>query len=190
MKARLLKKLLNDTTYIVHHTELQICVGSHLCHELLNVEKATMKVKYQLDTFHEGRKSLKNEKLLEIWDKLHELIENGQLNEIMDGKDELENPLPVFSVENGEIIESLTDAYGYPNVTDDGILMYDNTHFSTEKQALEYAVEEYSAGVEFLQRRLKEIEQDLTNMKNKLAMEKRYLESVKKQLNNTHEKTN
>lgn len=185
MKARLLKKLLNNTTYIVHYTDSKICVGGRLCHELLHVEKATFKVRYKLDTFHEGRKSLNNEKLLEIWDKLHELIENGQLNDIMDGKDELENPLPVFSVKNGEVIKSLTDAYGYPNITDDGILMYENTHFPTEKQALENAIEEYKAGVRLSQRRIHDIEKDLDEMKNILLRENLYLESVKKQLNET-----
>ena len=97
MKARKLKKILNDTQYTVHETREHICVGSPLCSELFTVDKKTLKVKYALDTFREGRGALKHssEHLLFIWDKLHELVDSGEIKELIEGEDVLENPLPV-----------------------------------------------------------------------------------------------
>lgn len=182
MKARLLKKLLNDTGYSVSNNEKYIAVGSPMCHDLISVNKETLQVKYALDTFREGRKcfeetSRQSEKteLLFIWDKLHELIENGQIHDIINGKDEIENPLPVFTVYDGKLVESVTDKYGWPNTDDDGICMYENTHFPTAKQSIEYGITEYKAGEENTLRRIKELEEDLSKVKERLEKYRGYV---------------
>ena len=54
MKARLLKKKLNDTGYIVHDKPDCICVGSPMCADLISVDKKTLSRKYALDTFNEA----------------------------------------------------------------------------------------------------------------------------------------
>ena len=182
MKARLLKKLLNDTGYSVSNHREYIAVGSPMCHDLFSVNKETLKIKYALDTFRDGRKcfeetSRQSEKteLLFIWDKLHELVENGQIQNVINGKDEIENPLPVFSVENGKLIESVTDKYGWPNTDDDGICMYENTHFPTKEQAIKYGIEEYKAVEENTLGRIKEIEDDLLKVKQRLEKYRSYI---------------
>jgi hypothetical protein len=182
MKARLLKKLLNDTGYAVSNNRDYIAVGSPLCHDLISVNKKTLKVKYALDTFREGRKCLEGKsnskgenELLFIWDKLHELIDSGQIQDIINGKDEIDNPLPVFTVEDGKLIESVTDKYGWPNTDDDGICMYENTHFPTAKQAIEYGISEYKAGKENTIRRIEELENDLSKVKQRLSTYESYI---------------
>lgn len=182
MKARLLKKLLNDTGYSVSNNDEYIAVGSPMCHALISVNKETLKVKYALDTFREGRKCLEGKsnskgenELLFIWDKLHELIESGQIQDIINGKDEIENPLPVFTVDDGKLVESVTDKYGWPNTDDNGICMYENTHFPTAKQAIEYGISEYKAGEENTLRRIKELEEDLSKVKERLEKYRGYL---------------
>jgi len=182
MKARLLKKLLNDTGYAVSNNRDYIAVGSPLCHDLFSINKETLKIKYALDTFKDGRKcfeetSKRSEKteLLFIWDKLHELVENGQIQEIINGKDEIENPLPVFTVEDGKLIESVTDKYGWPNTDDDGICMYENTHFPTKQQAIKYGIEEYKYAEQNTLTRIKEIEDDLLKVKQRLEKYRNYI---------------
>ena len=182
MKARLLKKILNDPGYAVSNNRDYIAVGSPLCHDLFSVNKETLKIKYALDTFRDGRKcfeetSRQSEKteLLFIWDKLHELVENGQIQKIINGKDEIENPLPVFTVDDGKLIESVTDKYGWPNTDDDGICMYENTHFPTAKQAIEYGITEYKACEESTLRRIKELEDDLLKFKERLGKYRGYV---------------
>lgn len=182
MKARLLKKLLNNTGYSVSNNREYIAVGSPLCHDLISVNKETLKIKYALDTFREGRKcfeetSRQSEKteLLFIWDKLHELVASGEIHDIINGKDEIENPLPIFTVEDGKLIESITDKYGYPNTDDNGICMYENTHFPTKEQAIKYGISESKAGEEWALRRIKELENDLAKTKVKASKYRRYI---------------
>lgn len=182
MKVRLLKKLLNDTGYSVSNNDKYIAVGSSMCHDLISVNKETLQVKYALDTFREGRKCLEGKsnskgenELLFIWDKLHEIIENGQIHDIINGKDEIENPLPVFTVDDGKLVESVTDKYGWPNTDDNGVCMYDNTHFPTAKQAIEYGISEYKAGEENTLRRIKELEDDLSKANERLEKYRGYI---------------
>lgn len=161
MKARLLKKLLNNTGYAISNHTDYIAVGSPMCHDLLSVNKKTLKVRYALDTFREGRRVIKNTQLEFIWDRLHELIESGQIRDIIDGKDEIENPLPVYTVVDGKLAESVTDEYGWPNTDDDGVCMYENTHFPDKDDAIEFGIREYEAAERFALDRIKEKEEDL-----------------------------
>ena len=99
MKARLLKKILNDPGYSIANYRDYIAVGSSLCHDLIKVDVKTLKLTYALDTFKQGRRSLEKDgksQLLFIWDKLQELIDNGEINSIINENDIIENPLPVF----------------------------------------------------------------------------------------------
>jgi len=146
MKARLLKSLLNNTLYSISNNEKYIAVGSPMCHNLFSVDKKTLEVKYAGDSFKEGRKYLldkSNTELLFIFDKLTELVENGMIQEIINGNDEIENPLPVYTVRDGRLVKSFTDKYGWPNTDHEGYTMYGNTHFDNPQQAIEYGIKEY-----------------------------------------------
>ena len=150
MKARKLKQLLNNTRYIISNNRDYIAIGSGMCHNLISVNKETLELKCALDYKGVGRDSLigsRNAELIFIWDKLQELIQTGEILDIINGRDIIENPLPIFTVRDGRLIESVTDAYDWPNVDDNGELMYDNTHFKTKKEALEYGIKDNEAGV-------------------------------------------
>lgn len=190
MKARLLKKLLNNTDYSVSNHSDYIAIGSPYCHDLISVNKETLQVKYVLDTFREGRKcfeetSRQSEKteLLFIWDKLHELIKNGQIHDIINGKDEIENPLPVFTFKDGELIESCTDKYGYPNTDDNGVCMYDNTHFAKKEDAIKAGIQDAIAGQNICNRRINDLKEELSKVKAELEMFENYVEQLKSILN-------
>ncbi len=182
MKARLLKKILNDTGYTVNNNKEYIAVGSPLCHDLISINKKTLKLKYALDTWREGRAALakdgKPTELLFIWDKLQELIDNGQIRDIIEGDDIIENPLPVFTVEDGSLIETTTDKYGYPNTTVSGDIMYENTHFPTKLQAIMYGIEEHKAGVSIWKRRIAELEKELAEKMADLQEEEGYVKTL------------
>jgi len=182
MKARLLKKLLNNTGYTVNNQTECIAVGSPMCSDLISVDKKTLRIRYALDTFHEGRKSLENKtntELLFIWDKLQGLIDSGEIHDIINGNDEIENPLPVWTFEDGKLIETYTDKYGYPNTTVDGHIMYENTHFKKRQDAIKKAISEYSASVNHHSVRVKELECDLQKQKDMLAKKQGYVEYFK-----------
>ena len=162
MKARKLLSILNDTKYAITNQRGYIAVGSPLCHDLISVNKETLKLKYALDTFREGRKCLEGKgELLFIYDKMQELIDNGKIKDIIKGVDELSINLPVFTVEDGELIEAFTDKYGHPNLTDNGDLMYDNTHFPTKEEAINYGIKECKYMVKHSVERINEITEKL-----------------------------
>jgi hypothetical protein len=168
MQARKLKKILNDTGYTVAFYGDYIGIGSPLCHDLIKLDIKTNKITYALDTFHKGRASLGNEELTFIWDKLNELVDSGAITEIIDSNDVIDNPLPVYTVKDGVMLCTTTDAYGWPNTTVEGYLMYDNTYFKTMAEAIEYGIKEYQSRVEYLEERLKELQSECTRIKFKI----------------------
>lgn len=182
--------MLLDTKYIVNNNDDYIAVGSPLCHNLISVDKKTLKIKYALDTFNEGRKSIKHAELEFIWDRLQELIDSGEIKNIIEGRDEIENPLPVFTVRDGRLVKSFTDQYGWPNITDDGYIMYENTHFKTELEAINYGISEYEAGAEMVQRTIDERRKELKQFEERRSIYTLFvfeLQELKKQYEKQYE---
>lgn len=159
MKARKLKQILNNTDYTVAFYDEYIGIGSPLCHDLIKLDIATKRIRYALDSYNkEGRKALERKsELLFIWDKLHELVASGEIDEIINGNDVIEYELPVYTVRKGILISTTTDAYGWPNVTIDGHMMYDNTYFKTMAEAIQYGVEDYEYRISHLTERVSEL---------------------------------
>jgi hypothetical protein len=168
MQSRKLRKILNDTKYSIHEIEDSICIGSPLCSQLITVDKKTLKIKYALDTFNTGRESINSEELMFIWDKLIELIKNGEIKNIISLNDSTVNMFPVYSHENGEIIEKFTDIFGWPNSTHDGELMYENIHFKTKEEAIKKGIEELKIEIKYISENICEQEKELEEKKEKL----------------------
>lgn len=179
MKARLLKKILNDTKYIICHDDKQIKIGSAYIPDIITVSKKLLSVKHNDDTFMMGRASLRNAELEFIWDRLHWLIDNGQINEIINGDDEVENPLPVYTVIDGQVVKKLTDKYGYPNTTLDGCLMHKNMYYEKFEDAIEYGIKEYAAFVSSLSIGIDSIKLQLSEAEEQLEKYNGYLNNMR-----------
>jgi hypothetical protein len=164
MKARELKKILNNTRYTVAFYGSYIGIGSPLCHDLIKLDISTNKITYVLDTFHKGRSSIGSVELTFIWDKLHELVETGAISEIIKGNDVIENPIPVHTIRDGNLFSTVTDAYGWPNVTVEGYMMHDNDYFETKSEAIEYGIKEFEARAYHLSERLKELQSECSRV--------------------------
>lgn len=166
MQARKLKALLNNTGYTVAFYGDYIGIGSPLCHDLIKLEIATNKIIYALDSSgREGRAALRNNELIFIWDKLHELVERGEIKELLNSNDVIENPLPVYTIKNGALYCTTTDAYGWPNTTVEGYMMHDNDYFKTVGEAVEYGIKEYEYHVKTMDERIVEVEKELDRLK-------------------------
>jgi hypothetical protein len=139
MKARKLRGLLNNTDYTIQQDGEKIFIGGAYCNDLISVNMETLEMNTALNK-GEGRAGLRNDELVMIWDKLTELIKNGEIRDIIEGKDEIENPLTVYTVQDGELKECITDEYGWPNVTDDGFLMYENQYFRRKEAAIQRGI--------------------------------------------------
>ena len=175
MKARYLKHLLGDTGYIIHDCDEYIAVGSPLCHDLITVDKGTLLVKYALDTFKQGREAIRSKELEAIWDKLHELIKSGEIKEIIQENDVIDNPIPVYESRDGEVFSHVTDKIEWPNTTHTGRLIYNNTFFATRKEAVEYSMRECGYAIKMFSdnlveqlKKVEEIRDEIKVYKDKL----------------------
>ena len=150
MKARYLKALLGTKRPVCDEGE-KVCIGSAYIHDLISVDKKTIKLRYKFGVPDDAE-------LLAIWEKLKELIDSGEMKSIIDENDVIENPIPVFTYDNDfEIVESHTDALGWPNVTYDGKLMYDNMYFADINDARKAALKEARACYSFHSERIIEL---------------------------------
>lgn len=181
MKARLLKKLLGNPGYIVSNHDDYIAIGSPLCHDLIKIIKGTFKMTYALSiNYGDHRSELLNKpQLLAIWDKLKEIIASGEINDIINGNDELDNHLPVYTIEDGVLICTTTDAYGWPNTTVEGHLMYNNTYFKTVQGALKYGIRDEKAYIKLVKERIERLKKELFEAKDLLAQHRLNLKSLK-----------
>lgn len=183
MKARVLTKLLNNSGYIVYNNCDCITVGSFLCHDIISVDKKSLNIKYALEPFCNGRQYLEgknNTELLFIWDKLTELIQSGEIIDIINGQDQIENPLPVFTVYKGILVETFTDKYGWPNTTIDGYIMYVNTYFQTREEAVLYGIKQLNYSIKSTNKKIENLISELNKAKKRLAdKEQQQLETLK-----------
>lgn len=80
----------------------------------------------------------------------------GRFRELMANPDTFTASIPVYTWKDGEIVEKACEEFGWPNVTHDGELMYENTFFLDRRDTLKRAIREASAAVEAYERTLQE----------------------------------
>ena len=179
MKARLLRNLLNNTGYIISNNKKHIAIESPMA-ELILVMKKDYSMHYAFDTFKQGgRACIEKEgpkELLDIWIKLEELIESGEIKDIIEGQDVVENPLPVYTIdEDGRLVEAFTDKYGWPNTTLDGYVMYDNTYFQNKEDAIKFGVRDLELSIKHDQENIKDLEAALNFGRKRIYSSKIFL---------------
>jgi len=135
MKARLLTKLLN-TGYIVGDYGSYIGIGSPLCHRLLNMDKKTFKINYALDWQNKGKRGVDSEEILRTWNALEMLVEQGKIQDILDGEDIIENPITLYYIEGFEVKETCTDVVGWPHTTKEGWVQSNNDYYTDKLEAI------------------------------------------------------
>ena len=161
MQARKLKKLLN-IGYIVQNCGEYAAIGSAYVHDIIKIDKQTLKIKvWDCDS--------NNDNIHALLVKLKEIKDSGELREILDGKDEISNPLPVFCYRGDQIIESKTDDYEWPNTDDDGYLLYENTTFKTKKDCLSYAFKDLSYSFKSISEQLDQAKEEVARLQQRTS---------------------
>lgn len=91
-----------------------------------------------------------------------------KLKELVKAKDVFSKSIVVYTYDGGQILEKECEEPGWPNVTHDGLLMYENT-FSTEKaKVIKWARENASAGVNLCRRQVMDAEDALERARTQL----------------------
>lgn len=84
---------------------------------------------------------------------------------LIEEKDEFVAHLPVWSFNENSIIEQRCEKHGWPNVTFDGQLMYENTHFPTRALAIEAAKKSAQSTIDYYLKEIKQTEKKLEAMR-------------------------
>jgi len=95
--------------------------------------------------------------------------------QLLEQPDQFTKSITVYTFKDGDIVEKLCEELGWPNVTHDGLLMYNN-YFSTDKQVvIAWAKANAAAAVAGYQRSVADAEKTLAEYRTELAAQEAYL---------------
>lgn len=155
-------KNLKEKFGIKHHvqvTEAGICIGSGYVHDLVTVDPATGCIR-ENQTFSSF--------LRESYPALLEAPAE-EIVRLIATPDTFAASVPVYTYAGGEIVEKQCEAPGWPNVTHDGCMMYENS-FSTDKSlVVRWAKRSAAIASEHTRNRIAEAEAELVKLKARLA---------------------
>lgn len=95
----------------------------------------------------------------------------AKLKALVESSDVFGDSVVVYTYDGGTILEKKCEAVGWPNVTHDGCLMYENMFSSDKAQVVRWAKRNAALGVKEVTRRVAEIEADLANVRGRLQSE-------------------
>lgn len=107
-----------------------IMIGSPYICDLIVIRVSDGKI---LKRYKDGHA---NERLRTLQPRLDEDEKDGVLKALIDSEDTFGKLLPVYCIDDGRnIVKMWCERYGYPNVTTEGMLMYENTFYSQLRAA-------------------------------------------------------
>lgn len=95
-------------------------------------------------------------------------------------KDVFEQSIPVYTSQNGQIIEKECETLSFPNVTHDGELMYQNRHYANKADAIEYERKNLHSRIANYEESVADLEAKLAEKKGKLVEAKKLIENFNK----------
>lgn len=148
--------------HIVHGHDGKIFIGSAYCSKLIIIDNETGNI---------DKNSFSN--IGEQYPELLKLLtaHKETILILIKENDKFSASLPVFTFDGQNIIEKQCEAYGWPNVTHDGELMYDNTFFKKRLKAIEYGIKDTEIGIRNFRDRIADYEQELIKSKKLLDAE-------------------
>lgn len=117
--------------HIVHVTEEGICIGSPYINNLIVIGLDGV-----LKKTDDGRN---NDDLRRYMQEMK--ADPEKLKELVLAEDKFNASIPVYTFEGATILEKQCETLGWPNVTHDGCLMYENTFSTNKKRVVLWAKE-------------------------------------------------
>lgn len=138
-----------------------MCIGSAYIHNIIVISPEGKIVKRYKDGFS------RNDDLHRYQTEMD--ADPGKLREFVAMADSFSKSLPVYTYEGDTIIEKRCEEYGWPNVTHDGQMMYENTFSPDKKLVVKWAKENAMAGIRLCKRRIDDAAAALAAMQTELA---------------------
>jgi len=142
---------------IPHHVivnDYKICIGSAYVHDLIVLDPWNKKITHPHSSLGRGGD------LARYWDEMHADLD--LLWELLEKPDTFAQDLVVYTYKDSEIIEKKCEAYGWPNVTHDGKIMYENMFSADRTVTLNRALRNAEARARLSGERIPQLEQDLS----------------------------
>lgn len=135
-------KAIKDHYRIGHQVQVTpagICIGSSFVHNIITIH--TDGPFPRIESCYDMRNADLERYIREF------LADVDLLKSLIQQQDVFERSLPVWTYDGGDIIEKQCEQYGYPNVTHDGQMMYNNMFSSDRNEVVTWAIENAEAGL-------------------------------------------
>lgn len=165
-------KNIKDHYRIEHKVQIRdglIAIGSSYVSDLIRV---TFDGKVSWGNLGESR----NEDLARYYAEM--TADLGKLKELIDAPDTFAASLPVFTYDDSQILEKQCEAYGWPNVTHDGLMMYDNTFSPDRDKVVAWAKNNMACAIKSYKRMVKEAQERLKQTQDWLLQSQAHLTTL------------
>lgn len=158
--------------HIVCKTQKGICIGSPYIHDLAVISPETGKISTKIDF---------RSMLLKAYPELL-AVEGNEILELLNSNDVFEKSLPVYAFIDGQIVEKFCEEYGWPNITHDGLLMYENEFFKSKLDAIHNAIKNCKRSIKCLHERIMDYEARINEAKKSVKEEQAILSYLNEML--------
>jgi len=168
MGIKAIKRLYGLEDMLVHKAPHGICFGTEMAPDVLTVSE-------EGKIIQGAQHNLKR-----YYGELEGAIakDPGAFEEAFREKEEFNETFPVFTYEDGNIKEKACEILGWPNLTTDGELMYENTHFAKRDECIKQAAANLRAQVERGIERVRELSDTLAIEEERLQQAWKELSSL------------
>lgn len=160
--------------HLVHVMNGAIMVGSHYMPAIIGIVSGSPKL-----VLNHLLRPFANEDLERIWQEME--ADPETLRKLVEQEDTFERSIPVYTFQRGEIIEKMCEYPGWPNVTHDGQLMYEN-RFSTDRdEVVQWAVRNAEAALQRIDQELEHLKDQERDLRSEAEAYKAGLEKLRAQ---------
>lgn len=146
-------------THSVQITPQGICIGSPYIHDIIVIG-----LDGKILRRYKGRS---NEDLVRYMAEMD--ADPAKLRGLIAAPDTFVASIPVFTYDGGDIQSKFCEELGWPNVTHDGCMMYQNTFSSDKAKVVSEAKQNAVAGIKCSREHIVEAEQRLAECRARLA---------------------
>lgn len=154
--------------HIVQVTPKGICIGSSYIHDLIVIDPSSGQV-FEKEHFN----------LLKEYPSLKEAGKE-EIIRILEIEDQFLADLPVFTYEGASILEKKCEEYGYPKITHDGCLMYENTFSKDRATAVVWAKNTAKLNIQYSKEIVERTEAELLKQRDQLKQYEHQLSVINK----------
>jgi len=146
--------------HAVSITEKGICIGSPYIHDIIVIG---------LDGVIKKRYDSESNSELNRYQKEFD-ADLPTLKKLVTTPDTFLKSIPIYTADGGKILEKRCEAIGWPNITHDGEMMYENVFFLTAAAAARKAMADANAGLEWRQDKIKNLKTEIAEIEAYIAL--------------------